>query len=102
MTLRLLRTALSVLAVTSLVSACGESQLPVATGKADVRGLNAIVGFPDVNFLIEERQVGTVSYKDAAAATYDDLSYTFNFELPLPSDPPARIASRTVDVIRDT
>lgn len=95
------RTAFTVLAALSLLTACGETSLPVATGKADIRGINAIAGFSDVSFLIEERQIGAVSFKGASGASYDDLSYTFNFELPLPDDAPARIASRTLDVVRD-
>jgi hypothetical protein len=86
-----------------LLSGCAETQLPNATGKGTVRGLNAVAGLADVTFLIEERGIATLSYKNASSATrYDDLNYTFNFDLPIPgATQPRRLASRNVDVIAD-
>ena len=97
-----LRTLIFALSANLLLVACGETQLPVATGKGSIRGIHAIVGFSDVDFLIEERRIGTADFKNATGASYDDLSYTFNFELPQVGEQPLRIASRTLDVDRDT
>ena len=80
---------LIVCAAALLLGACGkESKLPKATGKGTVRALNTIPASPPLAFLIEERGLGLIGYKSAtAAAQYDDLSYTFNFEFPLANFP---------------
>lgn len=59
---------------------------------------------PDVNFLIEEQSVGTISYKGTTdAETFDDLTYNFNFETRLPGDAEVRrIATQSLDVVADT
>jgi len=92
------------LAAVSL-AACGkESKLPEATGKASVRAINAIPTSPSFGFLIEERVIGSVEYKTASAPVrYDDLEYTFNFDIILPTRPPEvrRVASQALDVKAD-
>ncbi len=87
-----------------LLGACGgESKLPVATGKGQITAINAIYGSPALNFLIEERPLGIVAYKGTlAAASYDDLEYTFNFEILVAGDLQlTRIASQNIDVLVD-
>jgi len=86
------------------LGACGgESKLPVATGKASITAINAIYGSPDLNFLIEERAIGQVVYKNTTtAANYDDLDYTFNFEVFFAGDTAAtRFASQHIDFVAD-
>lgn len=101
---RISRILLAVI-VAITIGACGsDSQLPVATGKGTIRMINAVPTSPDIVFLIEERRIATVGYRDnSAAQEWDDLEYTFNFEYTrqLAVDP-TRIASQFLDVVRDT
>jgi len=86
------------------LGACGGgSQLPVATGKASITAINAIYGSPDISFLIQERTIGQVLYKNStAAAIYDDLDYTFNFEVFFAGDTAVtRFASQHIDFVAD-
>lgn len=99
---------LSQLVVTVIVAlvagACGsDSQLPVASGKGNVRMINAISSSPSIGFLIEERTIDGVEYKsNSGRVRWDDLEYTFNFEISRPSlGDPERIASRLLKVTRD-
>ena len=80
-----------------------ESQRPVATGKANIRAINSIPGSPPIQFLIEQRSLGAVDYKSASStARYDNLSYTFNFEVTLAGDTTrTRVASYPLDVVED-
>jgi len=80
-----------------------ESKLPVATGKASLRAVNAIRSSPDFTFLIEERAIGQAEYKSATApAQYDDLEYTFHFEAALAGETTqSRVASQFLDVVKD-
>ena len=66
--------------------------------------INGIVASPDVNFLIEERSLGRISYTNgSAAADYDDLDYTFNFEVFFAgAAAPTRLASQYIDFVADT
>ncbi|MDH3433304.1 MAG: DUF4397 domain-containing protein [Gammaproteobacteria bacterium] len=88
------------LAAISLGGCAKESNFPEATGKASVRAINSIATSPTFNFLIEERSLGTVDYKIASGpASYDDLEYTFNFEVVLAGDQTlTRVASVLLDV----
>ena len=65
------------------LSGCGgESSLPVATGKGSIRAINAIPTSPSIAFLIEERTLANVIYKQSSnTVRYDDLGYIFNFEV---------------------
>jgi hypothetical protein len=82
---------------------CAETSLPEATGKGDVRGINAIVTTQEVSFLIEERPLGVIDFKGHRSSSWDDLSYNFNFDLLRPGDEDAtRIATAAVDVAIDT
>lgn len=90
------------LATVLFLGACGgESNLPVATGKATIRAINAIAASPDVAFLIEERNIGVVAYRTTSvAASYDDLDYTFNFDVFYAGDTAlTRIASQHIDFV---
>ena len=86
------------------IGACGtESSRPVATGKGSIRMINAIPTSPEIGFLIEERTLDGVAYKsNSSPGRWDDLEYTFNFEISPPFDAErTRIASRFLDVTRD-
>ena len=67
----------------AIVAGCGsESSFPEATGEGNVRMINAMPASPAVSFLIEERTLDTVSYKNISSpARWDDLAYTFNFQI---------------------
>jgi len=95
---------LLVLTAGLFLSACGGgSQLPVATGEASITAINAIHGSPDMNFLIEERTIGQIGYKGTTAiARYDDLDYTFNFDIFFAGDTViTRLASQHIDFVAD-
>ncbi len=86
----------------ALLSACGsDSSLPEATGKASISAINAIYGSPAIDFLIEERPLASVSYKGThAVASYDDLNYTFNFDVFYAGDTQVtRVASQNLDLV---
>jgi len=83
-----------------MLGACDvESTLPEATGKASIRAINAVQSSGDVNFLIEERSIGAVDYKESSStARYDDLNYTFNFDVVFTGESSfRRVASRNID-----
>jgi len=95
----------SLCTATIVLGGCtGESGLPVATGEGAVRAINAIKTAPAIAFKIEERTIATVEYKNASnPATYDDLDYTFNFEVLFAGDTTVtRVASRDLTIVRDT
>jgi len=87
-----------------LLSACGgESSLPAATGKASIRAINGVKTAPDVGFLIEERTIGTASYRQITTLSrFDDLSYNFNFDVFFAGETQLeRVASILVDIVKD-
>jgi hypothetical protein len=87
-----------------LLAACGgDSQLPTPTGKGAVRMINAIPASPEINFYIEERLIGSVTYKNSSAPDqWDDFDYTFNFEVAFPGATSfTRIASVPLKVEAD-
>jgi hypothetical protein len=87
-----------------LLSACGgDSSLPVATGKASIRAINGVKTAPDVGFLIEERTLGTASYRQITILSrFDDLSYNFNFDVFFAGESElVRVASILVDIVKD-
>ena len=76
---------ISIIVVAALASSCAETSRPVANGKGSIRGIAAIVDSPDTTFLIQERSIGNITYKDATGfARFDDLSYDFSFDIFLP------------------
>ncbi len=93
------------LAVTLLATACSSgSNLPEATGKGSIRAINAVPASPEIAFLIEERALGSAAYQNGTTfARYDDLSYTFNFEVFYAGeDSRRRIARQDIDVQANT
>ena len=100
---RNLLAALSVVAIT-FAGCAKDSDLPNPTGEGTIRAINAIPASPAISFLIEERLVAPVTYKSATASTnWDDLDYTFNFEVLFAGDTaPTRVASQFLDVVADT
>jgi len=87
---------------TLALTACGgDSAFPEATGKASLRAINAIETSPEIIFLIEERTIGSVAYKESSnSASYDDLSYNFNFDVQFLGDAErTRVATQPLDVV---
>jgi hypothetical protein len=87
-----------------LLGACtSESKLPNPTGKGSIRAVNAIPGSPSMQFLIEERPLGSIVYKQSSAPfDYDDFEYNFNFEIFLPGEfEPTRVATQLLKVEKD-
>ncbi len=101
--IRRLSVLVATLAVVAAVSSCAESTRAVATGKGNIRGINAIVTAPDIGFLIEERSLGNLSFKETSGfSPFDDLTYNFNFDLFLPGELTAtRLATELIDVLAD-
>ena len=101
--IRRLTALVATLAVVIAVSSCVKSSRPVATGKGDIRGINAVVTAPNISFLIEERPLADMGYKETSGFNkFDDLTYNFNFDLFLPGALTAtRVATQLVDVLAD-
>ncbi len=100
----MMKRTLPLVVAAAIVAGCGsESSLPEATGEGVVRMINAMPASPTVSFLIEERTLDTVSYKNISSPErWDDLAYTFNFQIGRPSQlEPTRIASQPLDLAPD-
>jgi hypothetical protein len=96
------RILLAMITAAAVAGCGGESALPDATGDGVIRMINAIPTSPEIGFLIEERALGSVAYKsNSTPERWDDLTYTFNFEISRPLVENTRIASRSLDVVRD-
>ena len=92
---------LLMLAGVVLATGCDiESDRPEASGKANLRAINAVPTSGEVAFLIEERAIGTARYKDMTiTSSYDDLSYNFNFDVFYAGETALRrVARRFLDV----
>ena len=96
-------TLLAIIAATAVAGCGSDSALPEATGDGTVRMINAIPTSPEIGFLIEERALESVAYKNnSSPQSWDDLTYTFNFDISRPGlGETQRIASQFVDVMRD-
>ena len=84
-----------------LIAACSSSNNnDTVTGKGSIRGIHAVPDINTVSFLIEETLLATLGFKDASGVSeYDDLEYTFSFEIWLPGDIDATVlASQTLKV----
>lgn len=96
--------SLALLPLVALVmTGCAETSRPEATGKGNIRGMNAVSTSPTVTFLIEERSLGALVYKQVSSMQeFDDLTYTFHFAARLPGDSSdTRIASEALSVVPD-
>ena len=92
------RSSCTVIAMAIALAGCAETQRPQATGKANIRAINAIVTAPDITFRVEERAQGQLGYGSGAAVRFDDLPYNVNFDVLYPNEIDAtRIASQPVD-----
>jgi hypothetical protein len=102
--IRRLSALAAIVVVVTAASGCAETSRPQATGKGEIRGINAIVTAPEVTFRIEERALANLSFKDSSGFnSYDDLPYNFNFDVLLPGDlQQTRLASQFIDVVIDT
>jgi len=102
--IRRLLVLVATLTVVAAVSGCAESTREAATGKGSIRGVNAIVTAPQINFLIEERVLGIVDFKgNSGFNSFDDLRYNFNFDLLRPGIIEAdRLTTQFIDVIADS
>ncbi len=91
-------------AAIALAGCAKDSDLPNPSGEGAIRAINAIPASPNITFLIEERVISQVTYKNStASSTWDDLDYTFNFEATLAGEILAtRVASQFIDVVADT
>ena len=92
------------IALATGAAGCSDTQFEEATGDGLIRAVNASVDAPSAVFLIEEVALNTsLDYKSISAPEiYDDLTYTFNFEVPVPGEFARRIASQTLSVVNDT
>ena len=96
------RILLAIIAAATIAGCGGKSSLPEASGDGVIRMINAIPTSPEIGFLIEERALGSIAYKsNSSPERWDDLTYTFNFEISRPLVENTRIASRLLDVVRD-
>lgn len=93
----------AIFALAAVAGCGGDTALPDATGDGIIRMINAIPTSPEIAFLIEERALDSVAYKNnSSPARWDDLDYTFNFDISRPLQTEStRIASRFLDVVRD-
>ena len=99
---RIFQALLAAFIAIAIVACSSDSKLPVASGKGNIRMINALPTSPDIAFLIEERSLDSVAYKsNSSPERWDDLTYTFNFEISRPLVANTRIASRLLDVVRD-
>ncbi len=82
------------------LGACTETSRPEASGKGNLRGINAIISAPDVIFLIEERALAGLEYKGGSSSRFDNLPYNINFDVVLAGDTTrTRIATEAVNVV---
>ncbi len=87
--------SISIAFVALAVAGCSSSERDEATGKGSIRALNAAVNSPEIAFLLEERPLNSVQFKQGTAPTeFDDLAYIANFEYRIiGADSPTRLAS---------
>jgi hypothetical protein len=88
-----------------LTSACTSgSAFPDPTGKGSIQAINAISTSPTISFLIEERTNGNLDFTTSSPKTrFDDFAYNLNFDALLAGESePTRIASRLLQVVKDT
>jgi Domain of unknown function (DUF4397) len=88
-------------AVAGIALGCAESQRPEASGKGSIRGMHAAPTVGEVTFLIEERSLGTLTYKGSTnTQQFDDLPYNFHFDSRTPGQTSlTRLASESLEVV---
>ncbi len=102
---KLRMTRLSWLASLVIIGACSSSNNDdTVTGKGSIQALHAVPDIGAVSFLIEETLLSALTFKDASGTSeYDDLEYTFRFDILLPDDTEATtITSSTLKVDAET
>ena len=101
--MKILRTLSLLLAALAIVG-CIESSRPTATGKGNIRGLNAAVTTPNLLFLMEERFIGPSAYKNSTAVReFNDLDYVVNFDYQFAGDLlSSRVVSIPFTLVKDT
>ena len=83
------------------VGGCSDSNNDqTVTGKGSIRAIHAVGDISNVSFLIEETVLAVLDYKEASGISeYDDLEYTFRFEVWLPDDTEATVlATQTLNI----
>jgi hypothetical protein len=91
----------AIVALSLALTACSSSNNGAeVTGKGSIQGLHAMPEVGTVSFLIEETLLTTLDYKDASGISqYDDIEYTFRYEILLPGDDEAtELTSTTLTV----
>jgi hypothetical protein len=100
------RSILVALLAAFLMTSCIQSDRPNATGKGNLRAINAVVDSPEIGFLIEERLQGApnyINYKETVTRQIDDFSYRIHFDALLAgATERTRIANRTIKVEANT
>jgi hypothetical protein len=89
------------LATLLVAAACSDSNSDqTVTGKGSIRAIHAISDIGNVSFLIEETILAVLDYKEASGISeYDNLEYTFRFEIFLPGDTePTVLATQTLNI----
>ena len=76
------------LATLFLLAGCPDSnRTETVTGEGSIQALHAVPDLGSVSFLIEETLLSTLTYKQASGITeFDNLEYTFRFDVLLPGD----------------
>ncbi len=93
---------LSVCFAALLISACSPStNFPDPTGKGSIQAINAISTSPTITFLIEERTLGNLVFRNASPkSSFDDFEYAFNFDALLAGEAEkTRLASQLLQVV---
>jgi hypothetical protein len=89
------------LATAFLLAGCpSTNNTETVTGEGSIQALHAIPNLGSVSFLIEETLLSTLTYKQSSGITeFDNLEYTFRFDVLLPGDTEATtLASSTITV----
>lgn len=92
------------LATAFLITGCGSNNSETVTGDGSIQAIHAIPNLGLVSFLIEETLLSTLTYKQSSGITeFDNLEYTFRFDILLPGDTEATtLASSTITVDDET
>ena len=94
---------LGIVAILALAACSIESDRPEASGKANIRMINAVPTSGEIVFKIQERTIGTSNFQQMTiTSSYDDLTYDFNFDVLYAGETNLRrVASQFLDVVAD-